>query len=296
MPTRTSLSRAFRFLAPLGAFALAAGAPAQTYPTLPRIFYVSFPSTAPQPLTVSAQLRLPVGVQGKAPAVVIVHGSSGIDSRGAYSADALNRAGIATLEIDLWGARGLVGGATGRPRGVPETLPDAYGALKYLAARPEIDPGRIGILGFSWGGVVTMLTATQPYTQSLLPGGPKFAAHAAFYPVCWVYNTVPGYDFKALTGAPVFIQAGELDTYDDPDTCPKLVANLPEAARRFVTVKVYKGATHAFNRLEPPITVNDPFSHKGKGGEVEFVPNRGAALQSRLATVAFFERAFGITR
>ncbi|GMA17392.1 hypothetical protein E5F05_11405 [Deinococcus metallilatus] len=265
--------------------------------TLPRIYYVSFPSADPQqPLTVAAQLRLPVNTQGQVPAVVIVHGSAGIDSRGAFYADALGRAGIATLEIDLWGARGLVGGAAGRPRGVPETLPDAYGALRYLAGRPEIDPNRIGILGFSWGGVVTMLTATEPYTRSFLPGGPKFAAHAAFYPVGWVYNTVPGYDFSALTGAPVLIQTGELDTYDDPDTCPKMVANLPEAARRCVTVKVYPGATHAFDRLEPPITVNDPFSHKGKGGEVQFVPNPDVSLQARQTTVQFFRWSFGMTK
>ena len=158
-----------RTLVPLIALSLLTSAFAQTYPALPKIYYVSYPSLDPvKPLTVAAQLRLPANTTGKIPAVVIVHGSSGIDSRGAYYADVLNKAGIATLEIDLWGARGLIGGAAGRPRGVPETLPDAYGALKYLAARPEIDPARIGILGFSWGGVVAMLTATSTNTSKYL--------------------------------------------------------------------------------------------------------------------------------
>ncbi|WP_407541961.1 dienelactone hydrolase family protein (plasmid) [Deinococcus radiomollis] len=286
-----------RTLIPLIAFSLFTGALAQTYPALPKIYYISYPSLDPvNPVTVAAQLRLPMNTTGKVPAVVIVHGSSGIDSRGAYYADALNKAGIATLEIDLWGARGLIGGAAGRPKGVPETLPDAYGALKYLAGRPEIDPARIGILGFSWGGVVAMLTATSANTTKYLGDSLKFAGHAPFYPVCWVYNKVPGYEFGALTGASVLIQAGELDTYDNPDTCPKLVANLPETARRFVSVKVYPGATHAFNRLEPAVTVNDPFSHLGKGGDVQFVPNPLAALRSRTETLNFFERIFGIPR
>lgn len=41
------------------------------------------------------------------PAVVIMHGSAGVDSRGALYARELNLAGIATLEVDMWGARGL---------------------------------------------------------------------------------------------------------------------------------------------------------------------------------------------
>lgn len=82
----------------------------------------------------------------------IAHGSSGVDSRGPYYAAQLNRAGIATLEIDMWAPRGLVGGAAGRPRTIAETLPDAFGGLKMLAADSRIDPKRIGIMGFSWVG------------------------------------------------------------------------------------------------------------------------------------------------
>jgi dienelactone hydrolase len=121
---------------------------------------VSYTSLDPvKPLTVPATLRLPA-VQAPMPAVVIVHGSSGVDSRGPSYAAELNKAGIATLEIDMWAARGITGGAD-RPRSVPETLPDAYGAFKFLAANPAIDPKRIGIMGFSWGGVVSMLTSTK---------------------------------------------------------------------------------------------------------------------------------------
>jgi dienelactone hydrolase len=109
-----------------------------------------------------------------------------------------------------------------------------------------------------------------------------------------VYNKVPGYAFNAFTSAPVFIQAGELDAYDDPVTCPKLVASLPPAAQAFISAKVYPGATHAFNRLEPPITVTDPFSHKGAGGNVDFIPNPQATLESRAATLQFFKTTFGL--
>ena len=261
----------------------------------PRVSYVTFPNAAQEhPLTIAGQLRIPLR-DGKVPAVVIVHGTSGVDSRGSYHAEALNDAGIATLELDMWSARGLSGGTgpNGRPAGVPETLPDAYGALQYLAARPEIDPQRIGITGFSWGGVVSMLTATRPYSELYLGANPlRFAAHAPFYPVCWGYNKIPGYEFAELTGAPVFIQSGECDAYDEPDSCTKLVNGLPEPERRQVTVTMYPGATHAFNRLEPTQTVTDPFAHLGQGGEVKFEAHPDAAARSRRATVEFFARAF----
>jgi uncharacterized protein len=265
-------------------------------PNLPIISYVNFQSLDPvHPLIVSGQLRVPTtNPTERIPAVVIVHGSAGVDSRGRFYAEALNDAGIATLEIDMWAARGWLGGITGRPRGVPETLPDAYGALKFLSEQPRIDPERIGIMGFSWGGVVTMLTATAPYTALYTEGDLKFAAHVAHYPVCWVYNRVPGYAFNSFTGSPVLIQAGELDAYDQPDTCPKLVQSLPEAAQAFISVNVYPNATHAWDRLQPAITVTDPFSHLGKGGEVEFIPNPGKAFQSRSSAVRFFQEALGL--
>ncbi len=252
--------------------------------TISQVAFTSLSPTAP--LEVPAELRLPPG--SKLPAVVVVHGSAGIDSRGKFHIEALNKAGIATLEIDLWKPRGVTSPAH-RPRSVAETLPDAYGALAYLARQPNIDPARIGIMGFSWGGVVTMLTATQPYTDLYMGGGVKFKAHAPFYPVCWVYNRVPGYAFAAFTGAPVFIQGGELDTYDLPDTCTQLVAATEARAPGIATVTLYAGATHAFDRSEPEITVDDPFSHLGAGGDVTFRHHPEVAAQARDAMVAFFK-------
>jgi dienelactone hydrolase len=261
----------------------------------PRISYVTFPNASQErPLTIAGQLRVPLRDEN-VPAVVIVHGTNGVDSRGSYHAEALNDAGIATLELDMWSPRGLSGGAgpNGRPQGVPETLPDAYGALLYLASRPGIDTQRIGITGFSWGGVVSMLTATRPYSDLHMGANPlRFAAHAPFYPICWGYNKIPGYEFAELTGAPVFVQSGECDAYDEPDSCTQLVNGLPEPTRRDVTVTMYPEAMHGFNRLEPAQVVNDPFSHLGRGGEVRFEANLDAAARSRQATVEFFERAF----
>lgn len=235
----------------------------------------------------AGELREPL-TPGPHPAVVIVHGSAGVDSRGKGYVIALNAAGFVTLEIDLWAARG-VRSPQERPKTIVETLPDAFAALDYLSHHVSVDPKRIGIMGFSWGGIVSMLSATAR-AQRFAKDGQTFAAHAPFYPACWTYNTVPGFEFAELTGAPVFIQSGAADLYDDPDSCERLVASLPDKAKANVTFKTYPGATHAWDRKEADITPFDPFAFKGKGGEVPFRYNEDVTRQSTAAVVDFFSR------
>jgi len=260
--------------------------------SVPITSYVSFqsPNLLPpgDPLTISGQLRIPFAEE-PIPAVVVLHGSAGLDSRGKLYIEALNDAGIATLEIDMWAARGLSGGAN-RPPLPSFTVPDAFSALKYLAENPAIDANRIGVLGFSWGGVVTMLAATNDYTD-LYGDGRAFAAHIAHYPVCWAYGIgIPGIFFDNLTGSPVLIQIGDQDDYDDGyELCEALAAPFTN-----VSVNVYKNSYHAWDRLQPAITVTDPFSHLGAGGEVEIVPSPGKAFQSRANVVEFFKAELGI--
>src|ERR1700744_5188891 len=117
----------------------------------PSRHYVTFPSLHPQPLTIAARLMAPATEAEKSPAVILLHGSAGPSTREGSYAEALHAAGFVTLEPDLWSARGLPGGSDGRPKTVPETLPDLYGARPFVAARPDVDVARIGVIGFSFG-------------------------------------------------------------------------------------------------------------------------------------------------
>ena len=241
------------------------------------------------PLRVPGRLRI-----AEAPsraAVVIVHGSSGPDSRGPAHAEALAAAGVSSLEIDMWAPRGLKGGLD-RPKSVADTFPDVFGAFRYLTTRPEVDALRIGILGFSWGGVLSMLTATRAVARRYLRNGERFAAHAPLYPVCWLFNRVEGYEFRDLTGAPILLQCGGADDYDAPDAADSLLSGLDGFDRDCLRVVVYPGATHAFDQVsEPAKVVSDPFAHQGRGGEVAFMPNAEAGAAARTATADFFRRA-----
>src|SRR5262245_33698558 len=162
----------------------------------PAISFVEFKSPnlaapAGPPLTIKGKLTVPkrdCTRAHKLPAVLILHGSSGVDSRGDFYEAELNDAGIATLQIDMWEARGVVG-PTNRPQAPILTYPDAFSALAFLSAQPRIAADRIGVLGFSWGGVISLAAAEQLYA-GMFGGGRTFKAHVANYPVCYAYNKV----------------------------------------------------------------------------------------------------------
>lgn len=255
-----------------------------------RITYTA--TTTDGPLTLPATFVVPESAT-PAPAVVVLHGTGGVDGRGAYHAEALHRRGIATLEVDMWTPRGLKGGPQSRPKRLRETYPDAFGALQFLSQQPGIDPQRIGIMGFSWGGGLALATASVNLVQEFTKGTARFAAHAPFYPVCWSFLRTAA-DFT-MTGAPVRIFAGARDDYEEPDTCRQLVERLPPESKRSVTLTVYPGATHAWDTRSGAVNFFDPNAALGKGGRVRFFPDGTLAERSRTEVAEFFAGAFAVT-
>jgi len=259
-----------------------------------RTAYVAFETNADRAPWVAGKFRAPASGR-PGPAVVICHGSDGVDGRGEFHARALNEGGIATLEIDMWAARGSTRGAAARPGSPVETLPDAFAALRFLGRQPEIDPARVGVMGFSWGGVVTLLSATRRHADALRGEAPAFAAHAAFYPVCWAYLRVPALALTDLTGAPILIQTGDADAYDAPDGGEALVQALRAAGGAPVRGVTHAGAGHGFDRDLPAQTIVDPFAHRGAGGPVPMAFHRQAAEAARAEMARFFLDALHMT-
>ena len=104
--------------------------------------------------------------------MLILHGSGGVDGRGAFYAKALQEAGIATLEITMFPPGG-------RPRtGTKATMPRAAAALRWLPAQPTVDGQRLGVMGFSWGGSMSVLMSSELVQERLGKDVPKPAAVA----------------------------------------------------------------------------------------------------------------------
>jgi len=256
------------------------------------LHYVALPSLHETPLTVAGRLRIP-DIDGALPAVILLHGSAGPSDREGGYAEPLNDAGFVTLELDQWSPRGLAGGAEGRPRTVIETLPDLYGARAWLAAHPKVDPARIGVIGFSFGAVAAMLAATRARNQPFL-GDDHFAALMPVYPICHLYNRIPGFEFADLVDAPVLIVTGALDGYDnDPKAGETLVASLSDADRARVRTEVMADAHHGFDMPGEARQVQDPAGNRGQGGLLTMAYNAQAAERSHKLAVAFFAEAMG---
>lgn len=243
-------------------------------------------------ILLGARLQLPVEESGKMPAVIMMHGTGGIRYSGVYYAAALNGAGIATLEVDQWGGRGLPGGASSRPKQLGDNLPDIAGAYRLLSERPDIDASRIGILGESMGGIETLLMMTQHTSDAILGLGIHFKAAVALYPICWLYNHVPGADFADLVDLPIRIMVGSADDYDGGGAaCEELVHELAPRDAAHMSLRVFPGATHIFDSFAGSYEFNDPGANRRHGGVIHVRPDPVAREQARDDLTEFFTSA-----
>lgn len=196
-----------------------------------------------QPVEVTATIRWPTG-SGVAPAMVIHHGSGGVNERreGRYARE-LVAMSVAAVQIDSFGPRGLRSTVADQMAvSDAEFNHDAIAALKALAAHPRIDRVRIGIMGFSKGGVSALMTAHERLLQGKgLPDGLRYALHIPIYPTCYVHYHQP-----RTTGAPIYLLLGGADTYAGVEPCVTYGETLRRAGAR-IEVKIYADAPHGFD-------------------------------------------------
>ena len=239
---------------------------------------------------VFARFGRPAGSMAKVPAVLILHGSGGVDGRGAFYARALQEAGIATFEITMF--------QFGCPpkAGPQATMPHAAAALRWLGTQPAVDGTRLGVMGFSWGGVMTVLLSSELVQERLGKDVPRPVAFAPLYPVCSAIARMVKNPERAcynaqtrMSASPMLINVGTNDDYEEGKRpCDALIAMWPAAAREQVKVNYIEGATHAFDCQTPERRFYDSLSHAGRGGMVRLVPSPKDADATRKAVVSFF--------
>jgi len=141
-------------------------------------------------------------------AVILLHGFGNNRLELKSQAEVLARHGYGVLLYDLRG-HGESGGVE-RAFGW-EDVPDVQTALAFLSNREEIDPERIGILGFSLGGQIALRAAAE-YEQikAILADDPGFvSANDAPRPVngkqglMYLVNWLDGRLVSLWTGTPI---------------------------------------------------------------------------------------------
>jgi len=195
-------------------------------------------------------LQLPRGGAGRVPAVVIVHSAGGVGPHEWDWAAELNDIGLATFVLDSFSGRGLHN-AVGRPGRFAPVLAtvDAYRALELLSTHPRIDPSRIALMGFSYGGIVSLYASLTRFHRMHGPAGAAFAAFLPFYPFC-------NYRFVAdaqVSERPIRIFHGAADDWTPIGPCRGYVERLRRAGKDVQLIE-YPGAPHAFDVQRLPAT------------------------------------------
>jgi dienelactone hydrolase len=233
------------------------------------------------PYKVSGTLYLPQNASSPVPAIVLVHGTLGMDQRGELYRQPLLDAGIGIFEVDF--KTGIYKGALDRPS--PDTfLPLAFAALKELRKLPTVDPARIGIMGFSLGGNIALRAAMETNVKQWMGNDKGFVAFALFNPVCKYFTKDFEKSGSKLTGAPMILFYGTEDSYGEGKAVPELKSLL--AAKytfQLITVE-YTGATHDFNLNGPDQNIFDPLA-QGMRVHIKWDPE--AASDSVTKVVAF---------
>ena len=255
---------------------------------------------------VTGRLQLPPTTSEPMPAVVILHSNAGVTGVGSFYAQALNAAGIATLEVDSFTPRNV---KNGNDRAAPvlcDRLQDAWGSLVFLAKDSRFDSSRIGITGFSSGGALTLMTgmgvrpAKLPRQNGSLPPDLVYAAHFALYPGCanilddpvrirsWINPGRP--QNWGATGKRIHIVSGTSDDFDfDPrQDCLRMGQSFPDIAPH-LSVRLIEGATHAFDWPNPPPPAFSPFAKAQTGGMVTMRYSAKDAQETRQEMVVFFK-------
>ena len=211
---------------------------------------------------VPARLYMPDKISGKVPAMVIVHGIGGLYTRDGKKraywdyAELLAENGIAAIVVDTHGARGLnVASQTSQTDVSQYTfVADAFAAADMLRTHPNIDPARIGIMGFSKGGGTTLVATDKRMVRALTAAESPFKVHIALYPGCQVFP-----ENVQATGAPVRMLLGEKDNFTGISGCFEIEAKL-KAAGVSVATTVYPGAFHSWDEDFSPIRIEDKSS------------------------------------
>ncbi len=191
------------------------------------------------------RLFLPAEAARPVPAVVLLHGAGGVSyARELRYARQLAARGWAALVVDVFASRVEPGtGFTRRLLEVTEAmfLADAYAGLRFLAEHPRVDGERVGLVGFSYGGMAAIFALHAQVRDRFAADGERFAAHAAYYAPC-----IARFEDTTTTGAPFLMLYGGADAIVDPARCAGVLDDLRRGGSR-VRLEVYPDAAHRWD-------------------------------------------------
>jgi len=206
------------------------------------------------------ELFLPeaASVQSPVPVIIILHGSGGIKPEREYGyAKIFNAMGIAAFVLDYYGPRGSADEDHYIRKVLSATesdiLVDTYSAQKLLSTHPAIDANRIGVTGYSYGGMVTRYALDPRVKAIVAPDTPPLALHMDFYGPC--HQTLGS---EKTTGGAYLAIFGDQDNSVDPKACAS-IQQILRANGAAVESHILKGAGHAWDIAAARTMADNPY-------------------------------------
>jgi len=192
-------------------------------------------------------------IEGKVPAIIFVHGASGINpKRHPQWLQAIRKQKMASFQIDCFKPRGFKSAKAQKMNvSAADMVVDAYMAMQALAKDPRIDPNRIGIMGESKGGSTALYAMWKPVRDAINVG--TFGLHIG------LYHLSPEFETFEFTGAPILSLLGEKDNYIPSAPAKDLFKKL-EAIGYDAKVVIYPKAHHVFDAHYDVQTISDAYS------------------------------------
>jgi carboxymethylenebutenolidase len=216
-------------------------------------------------ITLSGYLSRPM-LEDRFPAVVILHGTEGYQDHHKEFAERLAANGYVALAVCWFGCSG------GRSSLSEIELVDVVNTVSYLKSLNYVDEDRIGVVGFSRGASLALLSASRirEFKAVVEYYGPARIS-SAFKKILQTSATGSDYGLENLNG-PVLILHGTDDQIVKVRAAYSL-ENILKNNNKVYEKRIYKGVGHAFNWKD------------GKG-----VYNHVAAEDAFNRTVAFFDK------
>jgi dienelactone hydrolase len=198
------------------------------------------------------RLLLPSGAAPH-PAVLLVPGCSGfvaVNGVNLYDerAGELQAAGFAVVFVDYVGRLNNCAHVSHAQIG-----DDILEAANWVRVQAGVDPGRIAVIGWSYGGGGVLAAL-----RAMPSGPPTFAKAVMYYPDC------RGERPWSAAGISVLMLMAALDDVARPSVCDTVVNAAPAKTLRTI---LYSDARHAFDLRSLPERVDNPFGTTGYNAE-----------------------------
>ena len=117
---------------------------------------------------------------------------------------------------------------------------DSLISLDVVSKNKKVNVSKIGIMGWSYGGTVT-IEAQNNFNIDLIKPKNKFALHLALYPYCFSYEN------SKTSNAPLFILMGDKD-YLPHTLCEEYIKVQEDLGNKNKKLVVFPGATHSYDK------------------------------------------------